>query len=157
MTPELFWGAAYTNHPPGVFLRERFRNNNHVSTFNSGLVDLFAVMGTGRININTASAEVLQLVPGVDAMVAEAIVRGREGEDDGSGMFGPYRSVAQVFERVPEVNRGLMGVLSQYCDVRSRTFQIQVEAQIGGYRREFIAMVGCSDPRNIQLLTFYWK
>ncbi|HYG36901.1 MAG TPA: helix-hairpin-helix domain-containing protein, partial [Clostridia bacterium] len=49
-----------------------------------GLTNLFTTLSSGKININTASAEVLQLIPGVTPEAAAGIVSAREGEDDGS-------------------------------------------------------------------------
>ena len=156
--PEIYWGSSWTNHQPGAF---QPRQNYHGPAiegpaFNSGLVDLFTPLSSGRININTASADVLQLIPGIDAMMAEAIVTGRGGEDDGTPLTGPYRSVGDV-RRVPEVPLVVAGVLQQYCDVRSRTFQVEITAQIGDYTRQFVAILGRNSPRDVQVLSFYWK
>lgn len=158
ITPDLYWGITASNHPPPSFQARNSRFSAHVplDTFTAGLVDLFTPISSGRININTASAEVLQLVPGMDPLVAEAIVAGRAGEDDGTGLMGPYRSVDQV-RRLPEVNMEVARMLPQFCDVRSRTFEVTVEAQIGGYKREYVAVLARNTPRDIQILSFYWK
>jgi general secretion pathway protein K len=157
ITPDLYWGTFSTNHPPAAF-QEHLNKMGRPVTFAFGLADVFTPISTGRINLNTASAEVLQLIPMMDRQAAEAIVAGRQGEDDGSGLTGPYRSVDQV-SRVPELPRAgpLQGLLRQYCDVRSRTFQVTVDAEIGGYKRQFVAVLGRNTPRDIQILTFYWK
>jgi len=158
ITPDIYWGVSSTNHPQDAFQgrynRPGPQNNNH-PVLPVGLVDLFAPVGSGKININTASAAVLQLIPGMDNTTAEAIVAGRSGEDDGSGLLGPYKSVQEV-ARVPEVPRPMVGQLSQYCDVRGRTFQVQIDAEVGGYHRRFIAILGRNNPRDVQVLTFYW-
>jgi type II secretory pathway component PulK len=163
VTPELFWGPASTNNPPGVWQRKldhgRFqRREDELPPYPVGLVDLFTPLSIGRININTASAAVIQLIPGVDRTVAEAIVAGREGEDDGTGMTGPYRNVAQV-GRMPEVNPLVQRQINQFCDVRSSTFLVQIDARVGTYVRTFYAALGRNrgNPRDVQILTFYWK
>src|SRR5208282_1855848 len=89
----------------------------------AGLTNLFTPLSDGKVNINTASAEVLQVLPGVDALIAEAIVEGRSGGDDGSGLMGPYRTLNQV-TRVPNIPLPLVGQLGQFCDVRSKTFKV---------------------------------
>ena len=158
ITPDLYWGAAYTNHSSRAFQPRAsyFAAGAPISTINSGFVNLFTPLSSGRVNINTASADVLQLIPGVNAIIAQAIVGARQGEDDGSGLTGPYRSVAQV-QRAPEVPLWLVGALTPYCDVRSRTFQVQIDARVGNAKRQFIALLGRNNPRDVQVLSFYWK
>lgn len=161
VTPDLYWGITSSNHPPASFQAKANRfgfGSNYMPPpeFNAGMVDLFTPISSGRININTASAEVLQLIPGVDAIIAQAIVSGRSGDDDGTGLIGPYRSVDQV-RRVPEVNMEVARMLPQFCDVRSRTFEVTIEAKIAGYKREFVAILARNTPRDVQILSFYWK
>ena len=159
ITPDLYWGTASTNHPPGIL--QKMISQSHIpgETPNyAGLVDLFTPLSDGKININTASAEVLQLIPGLDALTAQAIVDGRSGQADPTapGLMGPYMNVGQI-QRVPNIPLGLVGQLSQFCDVRSRTFQVEVDAEVNGYKRTFYAVLGRNSPRDVQILTFYWK
>jgi general secretion pathway protein K len=161
ITPELYWGGVSTNHPPGAIQQSFNRNGQPVAapSYPFGLVDLFTPVSAGRININTASAEVLQVVPGVDPAMAAAIVAGRQGDDDGSGMLGPYPTV-EAIRRIPEVSPAAMNALRQFCGTTSSTFQVQVDAKIDKYTRQFVAVIRRNDrrnPRDIQILTFYWK
>jgi len=157
VSPELFWGSASTNYQPGV-VQATLKPGvpSDTPSFPVGLVDIFTPVSSGRININTASAAVLQAIPGVDQQTAAAIVAGREGEDDGSGLLGPYRSVQQV-QRVPGVPMEMTRQLATFCDVRSRTFEVTIDAQINGYKRQFVAILGRTPPRDVQILNFYWK
>ena len=157
MTPELYWGQASTNHPPAAFQPggHKFGFGNQAPVINSGFVDLFTPISSGQININTASAEVLQCIPGIDANAAAAIVAGRSGEDDGSGLLGPYRTLSDL-RRVPELPLAIQGPLGQYCGTRSRTFQVTVHAEVGGSSRDFVAILGRNSPRDVQVLSFYW-
>jgi len=120
-----------------------------------GLTNLFTPLSTGKININTASAEVLQLIPSMTPEAAQGIVSARAGEDDGSGMFGPYRNLGEV-RRVPEVSLPMLGALQQFCGVRSSTFEVHVDAQVGNYHRHFVGILGRNNPRDVQILSFYW-
>ena len=159
MTPEIYYGGTATNYQPNYFSRQRgpFGQAANASPIIAvGLTNLFTPLSSGKINLNTAPAEVLQLIPGVDALIAEEIVNGRSGEDDGSGLMGPYRAVGQV-SRIPNLPLQLVGQIGQFCDVRSRTFQVQVDADIGGYKRTFYAILGRNSPRDVQVLSFYWK
>jgi general secretion pathway protein K len=158
VTPEIYWGGVASNHLQTA-LQDRLRRAGLMAgavPYSVGLVDIFTPISSGRININTASATVLQMIPGVDSEIAEAIVAARSGEDDGSGLMGPYRTVEQV-ERVPEVPRSLIGVIRQFCDVRSRTFEVQVDAEVAGYKRRFLAILARNSPKDVQVLSFSWK
>jgi general secretion pathway protein K len=158
ITPDMYWGAASTNHTPAAFQTKDRRfglQQPDVPAFSSGLVDLFTPIGGSRLNINTASADVFQAL-GINPIAAQAIVAGRAGEDDGTGMTGPYRSVDQV-RRMPEVDMMTASILRQYGDVRSRTFKVTITAHVGKYSRDFVAILGRNNPNDIQVLTFYWK
>jgi type II secretory pathway component PulK len=154
--PELFWGISSTNHPPAHWRGGRAGPRDNVPAFPVGLKDLFTPLSGGRININTASAEVLQCIPGVTPEMAAGIVGARSGEDDGTGLAGPYRNVDQV-RRVPEVNLVVARALQQFCDVRSRTFEVHVDAVVSGYHRHFVGILGRNNPRDVQILNFYWR
>jgi type II secretory pathway component PulK len=158
ISQDMYWGSSSTNHPPGTFQQRqnRFGGSLVPVSYSVGLVDLFTPLSDGKININTASSEVFQLL-GLDAMVAQAIVDGRGGEDDGSGLLGPYKNLAELPIKVPVLPRALPPQIQQFCDVRSKTFEVQVEAQIANYKREFRATLGRNSPRDVQVLNFYWK
>ncbi len=162
ITPEMYYGAAATNYQPTYFSQDRnrfSRNSAAPPLVTAGLRDLFTPLSDGKININTASAEVLQLIPGVDDLAAQAIVSGRAGEPDPNapGMLGPYRNVGEIQMKAPNIPLALVSQITPYCDVRSRTFQVQVDADVGGYKRTFYAILGRNNPRDVQILSFYWK
>lgn len=161
VTPPIYYGLSATNFQPSYYTQNRnfFRGrNDSVPSITVGLTNLFTPLSDGRININTASAEVLQLLPGVDDLIAEAIISGRSGAPDPAapGMMGPYRNVGEV-SRMPNVPREIVAQLGQYCDVRSKTFQVRVDADVGGYKRTFFAILGRNNQRDVQILSFYWK
>jgi len=121
------------------------------------LKDIFTPISTGKININTADANVLQIIPGVDANVAADIIKFRAGPDgqDGTEDDTPFRSVSQL--QAAGVNPQLMNQLGQVCDVRSRTFEVHVTAQLGSYRREYVATLLRNNPTDIEIVGFWWK
>jgi len=165
ITPELYWGLSSTNHAPGAFQQRSGGfgfGQPQALAYDVGLADLFTPIASGKLNINTASAAVLQLIPGVDSRIAEAIVAGRNGEDDGSGLFGPYRNVngrGGVNERVPVIAQigPIVNLLNQLCDVRSRTFEVEVTAHVGGSERTYYATLVRNNLKDIQVLNFHWK
>jgi len=161
VTPEIYWGTVSTNHPPGAFQPHFNRLGMQVAgpMYPFGLVDLFTPLSTGRLNINTASAAALQVIPGIEPMMAEAIVAARQGEDDGSGQTGPFRNVSPqyLWSRVPGLSLEVARGIGMLCDVRSKTFQVEIDAQVNGYKRQFIALLGRNTIRDVQILSFYWK
>jgi hypothetical protein len=34
---------------------------------------------------------------------------------------------------------------------------VEIKAEVGGYTRTFEAILGRNNPRDVQVLTFYWK
>src|SRR6266481_420207 len=95
ITQEMYWGPNATNHPASAWQQKlnRYGPSAAPPSYNAGLVDIFAPFGTGKLNINTASAAALQIIPMVDAQRAEAIVSARACNDDGTGLTGPFRSM----------------------------------------------------------------
>ena len=159
VTPEIYYGGAATNYQANYFSRQLnpfAQFDNAAPPITGGLTNLFTPLSNGKVNINTASAEVLQVIPGVNAMIAEAIVGGRSGEDDGSGLMGPYRMVQQV-SRLPNVPLPLIGQIGQFCDVRSQTFRVDITATVSSYTRYFTAILRRNGPRDVQVLSFYWS
>jgi general secretion pathway protein K len=156
VTPELLWGGASTNHSlAAVQMTEReAAAAQQMPTYAVGLTELFTPTSSGKINVNTASATVLQMLPFVDENLAGEIIRLRAGPDgaDGTEDDTPLRNPGEL------VNAGLprqiVGEVMRYCDVRSRVFEVTVDAEVGSYRRRFVAQLGRADPRRVEILTF---
>ena len=99
--PEIYWGGAATNHPGPSFQHHLgFGNEGENPNYPFGLVDLFTPFSSGKININTADKNVLQMVlmtPGMDVGTADtasaAILKFRAGPDgmDGDEDDTPFR------------------------------------------------------------------
>jgi len=158
VTPELYYGLAATNYQQRGFQPQGGRFGRAVVDLPGmavGLTNLFTPLSDGKININTASAEVLQVIPLVTPEAAQGIVSARSGMADGSGLSGPYLNIAQV-RRVPEVTLPMQGTIQQFCDVRSRTFEVHIKATANGYTRDFVGVLGRNNQRDIQILSFYW-
>ena len=161
ITPEIYWGSVSTNHPPAAFFQNQpgfVTHNAEMAAYPVGLVDLFTPLSTGRININTASFTTLQMIPFVDENVAAEIIRLRSGLDevDGTEDDTPFRNAGELIN-VPGISRQAVAQLQRVCDVRSRTFEVQVDAEVNGYKRQFIAIVGRNNPKDLQVLSLYWK
>ena len=101
-----------------------------------GLKDVFTPISAGRININTADANVLQTIPGVDAQTAADIIKWR---------------VAAA-----GVNPQVVSQMNQICDVRSHTFKVYITARLANFQREYVALLLRNTPTDIQVVGFYW-
>ena len=150
--PEIY-SAEYAN----VVRVDRFGNPVPSKEYAAHLVDIFTPISTGRININTADRTVLQTIPGVDEAIADQIIRIRSGPDgvDGTEDDTPFANVGELAsagipqQAAPQVQR--------YCTVRSGTFMVQVDAQVGGSKQTYFAILGRNNQRDVQILSFYPK
>jgi type II secretory pathway component PulK len=164
VTQELYWGLASTNHPGAAFQRlDRRGRLMQQPNYSAGLVEILTPLSRGRININTASSTVLATVPGIDQNIAEQIITMRSGPDGSDGTEDDSPAGGAIFRRVEDllVNAGVANgaapQVAQNFDVRSYTFEVRVDAEVGGSRQTFFAIVGRNNPRDVALLSFYWR
>jgi general secretion pathway protein K len=157
VTPAMYWGTASTNNNAAYQKVDRHGRPIQEPVYTVGLSQIFTAISGGRININTASALTLQTIPLIDANAAARIVEMRSGPDgvDGTEDDIPFRNVGELINAIPS-NQAVQQ-LSRFCDVRSRAFEVQVQATIGGSTQTFHAIIGRNSPRSVQILTFYWK
>ncbi|RMH33536.1 MAG: hypothetical protein D6694_15560, partial [Gammaproteobacteria bacterium] len=116
-----------------------------------------------------ASATALQVIPGIDENLAQAIIERRAGPDgmDGTEDDMPYRSPAELgLGGLPgsgaPVAPGapppvVASAMAQLFTVRSLVFEVRVEAHIGSIHREYVALVRRNSPRVVQVLSFTWN
>lgn len=159
ITPEVYWGPSGGRE---AALSLMLPSNGLAGEGAMGLVSLFTPLSAGSININTASAQVLQLVPGLDAALAQGIITLRAGWDgvDGTDDDVPFRSVGELINvpgMIPQVVQQLQG--STGLRVRSYTFEVTVDAQINEYKRKFVGLIrrNPANVRDVQTLYFHWK
>lgn len=156
--PEIYWAGSVTNQP--FIFREKLGFGNspfQAASYPFGLKDLFTTFGNGHINVNTADTNVLQMIPGVDAITAENIVKLRAGPDgvEGTEDDTPFQSIGQLVQA--DVPPALVSQLAQVCTVQSLDFEVHVTARIGDHQREYVAILHRNSPTDIRLLSFYWK
>ncbi len=161
ITPDMYWGTggsggSYVNRSiPTVIKPVGFPEG---IVYPVGFVDLFSTLSDARLNINTAGPYALQLIPGMDENRASSILSLRDGPDGQPGTEDdrPFRGVGDL-AGVPGMDPALLQQLSAYCNVRSVTFEVEVEARIGELTRTYIAVVRRNNPKDIPILQFYWK
>ena len=115
ITPDIYWGPNSTNHPPAAYQQQqpgfdhtphssksRFKNEASDVPNPVGMVELFSPFGA-KLNINTASAKTLQLLPGINADTAQRIVEQRAGPDgiDGTEDDAPFHNVLELNSGLP--------------------------------------------------------
>jgi type II secretory pathway component PulK len=147
--------AGSENNAPALHHKLGFAGSGDGADYPFHLKDVFTPISSGKININTADANVLQTLPGVDAQVAADIIKQRAGPDgiDGTEDDTPFLNPGQLTAVDPQLN----AQVTQLCDVHSRTFEVHVTAQIGTYQREYVAILWRNTPTDIEVLGFWWK
>jgi general secretion pathway protein K len=128
--------------------------NADVPVYNVGFKQLFTPISTGKINISTAGREVLQLLPGVDEYTAEGIIKLRAGLDgvDGTEDDIPFRNPGEIINA--GINPGVVQRVMPFCDVRSRTFEAPITVSVGGYTKNYRAIIVRNNPRDLQVISF---
>lgn len=151
--PEIYYGtappnmSAYDIHDPNVFRRGKER-----PSYPFGLKDVFTTMGGGsmgpdKININTADAAALQMIPEVDERGAQAIIRARADGPIQGGTLDP--------RNIPGLPPAAQ--IQTYCAVFSRYFEVTVDAHIGAYSHTYHAVISLTrNPKDPQVVKFYW-
>jgi type II secretory pathway component PulK len=170
MTPQIFWGTARVGESIEVRPRGKSPMRRPMSPYlqsipqdgslSVGLVDLFTpTAGAGpAVNVNTASAEVLQLLPGIDSGIAQSIVSARNGPDGVPSTEDdtPFITVNEMLANVPGIDPAMAAGMRNFFTVQSQIFEITVDAEIGNYKRRFVALVN-RRGRDVTTLYFTWK
>ncbi len=161
ITPEMYWGNASISLAAGTVPTPVEEEGDSLN-YDYALVDLFTPLSVGYININTAPAAVLELVPlpGNPAVTAEEIVRVRAGLDGVDGTYDddPYDNVNQLqLVQAFAASREALSNASRFFSVRSSTFEIKVTAAVRGQERVLVAVVQRKNPKEIKILYTYWE
>jgi len=101
----------------------------------TGIRDLLTVYGDGRIDLNSAPAEVIEAIPDLDRNLAEKIVALRAGQDGTIGTKDDGKW--ETFEKMRaslKVSAEKMSSLTRYCKLGSDYYTIRVAASKGGSR-----------------------
>jgi general secretion pathway protein K len=162
ITPNMYYGSGGGSggKPLGIPTANRFNQRfGEEPTYPLGFVDLFTTISGRFININTASAEVLQLIPDVDGNLAQAIITYRNGPDGAQGNEDdtPFRSIGEI-ANVPGMTPQIGQLFSRYFSTRSSTFEVEVETEIDTVKRTFYALLRRTGQGNqIVICYMYWR
>jgi general secretion pathway protein K len=159
VTPEMYWGGSssapqFPQHPKLGFGTAPGQEPDYPF----GLKDVFTATSTGKINVNTADVNVLQLIPGVDTNAAAAIIQQRAGPDgvDGTEDDTPFSNPSLALQ-AGGVNPADAARAANLLTVRSSTFAVHVTARVGDSKREFTALIFRYTGSDIRVVGFYWK
>lgn len=159
VTPEMYWGTVSSNAPAPQRPKLGFGTSpGQAPEYPFGLKDVFTAISSGRININTADANVLQVLPGVDANIAANVIQQRAGPDgvDGTEDDTPISNPVGALQTAG-MNPAYAGQVANLLTTRSSTFLVHVTAKIGDSKREFVAILLRNSGTDIPVVGFYWK
>ena len=155
----MFKGGSVTNDAGAAFQHHHLGFGNapgQAPDYAFGLADVFTPFSSGQVNINTADATVLQLLPGIDTVSVQNILKYRAGPDGGeaSSTATPFTSVGQI--AAAGVNPQAIPQMSRYLTTHGSTYEVHVTARIGDYSREYIAVL-FRNGSDVAVFSFYWK
>lgn len=162
VTPDMFHGTdlSQIDVPRSVTGRALMVNKYNGPIYTNALKEIFTTTSARFVNLNTASALVLQTVLGVDGPTAQAIINRRAGVDgqDGTEDDTPFRGVGELAS-VPGINPAAIQQLaqSQTLNVRSAVFEVAVDVDIGGQKRTMVALIYRLNARDVRTLYTHWK
>ena len=120
---------------------------------------------SGLININTAPLEILQILPGMDATKAQAIVTYRESEPEGSQQSqtadqteiqgNPFKNIADVLD-AEGIDTDTFKEIAGRITYRSHGYMIK-SSGIDSRGRTIASCVGAIDRTGDQVQIKYWK
>lgn len=160
VTPEMYYGPGATNGgalPSGARLGPPGSSQQDFVPL-VGMKDLFTPISARLININTASLEVLRLIPGIDEATAQGFIQTRAGLDgvDGTEDDTPFPNTGAIGSVAGLTGQGMQNI-RRYITTRSVTFLVTVTVSLNNQKREMIAILRRNDQRDVKVLMEYWK
>ena len=124
ITPELYRGTPATDKDPAV----------------PGLPEVFTTMTSGSVNVNTASAIVLETL-GLDEGQVEAVLSHRDGPDGIPGTEDdmPFHTADEFFAVIGNLDPASKAEAQALVTVTSAFFTVKSTGQVGGVKRTVIA------------------
>lgn len=105
----------------------------------SGIEDMLTTYGDGKVNVNAAGIRVLMTLPGVDELIAHAIIEEREGGKniDGTTEDTSFESVSDFMGRIPDLDAGVKDRVT----TKSSYFRVTCVGKVGRVTRRIWAIV----------------
>jgi len=125
VTPDLFYGTPATDTDPA----------------RPGFKDIFTTMTSGSVNVNTASAIVLQTVLGLDDVQLQAVMQRRDGPDGipGTDDDMPFHTIQEFTAIVGNLNAAALTGVQGSATVNSTFFTVKSTGQVAGVKHTIFA------------------
>ncbi len=156
--PAMFWGSTSSNYTPSPFMNRGPGGirDREVIDYPYGLNDFLTPISSGKVNVNTAPRHVLEMIFGnpdaVTAIMTErAGLDGQEGTEDDR----PIGNVAQI--KTLTANIISETLVDQVFGIQSSVFEVTVSCDIGGFRRDYVALLNRFSVTKVDVLYMYWK
>ena len=121
----------------------------------SGIKDMLTTYGDGKVNVNAAGVRVLMTLPGVDDLVAHAVVEERERQVSESANGIPdtgFTGVPDFMSRIPGIDPTVVSQIS----TGSSVFRVTTIGQVGQVTRRIWAIVQWDSGRK-KLKILQWR
>lgn len=127
VTKEIFDGTPGTDEFPGQ----------------TGLRDMLTTYSAGQVNINTAAAQTLQVILGLDETQIAAILTRRDGPDGTPGTDDdrPFRSPTEVLGSLGALDAKVRQQIAGMLATSSQFFRIKSTGEVGGISYTIHAVV----------------
>lgn len=163
VTPAIYWGSGAAGHVAVLNRSLAQQSNFEEPVYIVGFKDLFTTLSSRSLNLNTATATTLQLIPFIDQNMAQAIITARGGPDgqDGTEDDMPFRNPMELQRVVgfPPMNQAdpAMQQMMSFFGVRSLVFDVTVNINIAGLKRTYKAILRRNSARDIQVVNMNWQ
>lgn len=155
ITPEMFKGGEANPNAPFKKHRLGFGGGRgEAADYLFGLRDVLTPYSSGKVNVNTASSNVLACIPLMDGVSVQGILTFRESAGDTMTGNGVINNLSQLQAVIP--NPQALQQLQRYCGVAGSTYEAHITARAGNNTREFVAVI-IRGPRGATVVSFYPK
>lgn len=155
VTPLIYYGGSTDSGQP--FQKHHLGFNTGPGASEEiffGLREVLTPYSSGKLNINTASSNVLSCIPEMDGNAIEGILnlRNSAGDTFTGGGDGIIRDLNMLQSVVP--NPATMQQIQRYCTVMGNTYEVTVTAHAWPNQRQFKAVIIRSDRNRAQIVSF---
>jgi general secretion pathway protein K len=114
-----------------------------------GLIHFLTLYSEGKVNINTASVEVLEsLSDKIDSVAAQAIVDYRQKN--------PFQEIKyDDIKSLPGMTLEIFNDLKDQCDVKSSSFSLRAEGQVREIKKVIYTVLKREEKKGIE--TVFWR